>query len=131
MSTSKKERGDLLTSNIWKDQTDCILDVRITNLDAPSMSHREPEAVLLSQERKKKKKHLQACLFQRRHFFPFVVSCDGVLGTEAKVELQNVAGSLTKKSGKSFSETSNFMKSRMNIAIVRATSEDHTSPRAE
>ena len=28
-------RGDLLIRNIWKHQTDCILDVHITNLDAP------------------------------------------------------------------------------------------------
>ena len=30
-----EERGDLLIRNIWKHQTDCMLDVRITNLDAP------------------------------------------------------------------------------------------------
>ena len=42
---------------------------------------------------------------------PFVVSCDEVLGNEVKVVLQNLAGSLAKKSGKSYSETSNFMKS--------------------
>ena len=55
------------------------------------------------QEREKKKKYLQACLDQRRHFSPFVVSCDGFLGNEAKdVVLQNFAGSLAKKSGKSY-----------------------------
>ena len=121
MSTPTEERGDLLIRNLWKHQTDCILDVRITNLDAPSNIHRKPESVLLSHEREKKKKYLQACLDQRRHFSPFVVSCDGVLGKEAKVVLQNLAGRLAKKSGKPYSETSNFMKSRMSIAIVRAT----------
>ena len=65
---------------------------------------------------------------------PFVVSCDEVLGNEVKVVLQNLAGSLAKKSGKSYSETSNFMKSRMFIAIVRATDQckhelnEQTSP---
>ena len=121
MYAPTEARDDILLRNIWKHQTDCILDVRITNLDAPSNIHRKPEAVLLSQEREKKKKYLQACLDQRRHFSPLVVSCDGVLGNEAKVVLQNLAGSLAKKSGKSYSETSNFMKSRMSIAIVRAT----------
>ena len=47
MSTPTEERGDLLIRNIWKHQTDCILDVRITNLDAPSNIHRKPEAILL------------------------------------------------------------------------------------
>ena len=70
VSTPTEERGDLLIRNIWKHQTDCILDVRITNLDAPSNIHRKPEAVLLSHEREKKKKYLQLCLDQRRHFSP-------------------------------------------------------------
>ena len=30
-STSAEERGDLLIRNLWEHQTDCILDVRITN----------------------------------------------------------------------------------------------------
>jgi hypothetical protein len=28
----------------------------------------------------KKKKYLQACLEQRRHFTPFVISTDGLIG---------------------------------------------------
>jgi hypothetical protein len=39
------------------------------------------------------------------YFSLSVVSCDGVLGKETKVVLQNLAGSLAKKSGKSYSET--------------------------
>ena len=34
--TPTEERGDLLlVRNIWKHRTDCILDMRFTNLDAP------------------------------------------------------------------------------------------------
>ena len=108
--------------------------MRLSNFDAPSNIDRKPEAVLLSHEREKtKKKYIKACLDQRRHFSPFVVSCGGVLGNEAKVALQNLAGSVAKKSGKSYSETSNVMKSKMSIAIVRGKpnthgSEDHASP---
>ena len=47
-------------------------------------------------------KYLQACLDQHRHFSRFVVSCNGVLGNEAKVVLQNLAGSIAKTSGKSY-----------------------------
>ena len=86
-----------MNKNISKRQTDCILDLRITNLDAPSNIHRNPNAVVLSHQREKKKKYLQACLHQRSHFSPFVVSCDD--GNET------MAGSLAKKLGKSYSET--------------------------
>ena len=84
MFTPTEERGDLIIRNVWKHQSDCFLDVRITNLDAPSNIHRRPEAV---HEREKKKKYLQSCLDQRRHFSAFVVPCDAVLGNEAKVVL--------------------------------------------
>jgi hypothetical protein len=40
-----------------------------------------------------------------------------VLGKEAKTVLQNLAGSLAKKSGTTYSDTTNFRKSRMSIAI--------------
>ena len=39
----------------------------------------------------KKKKYLQPNLDHRRHFFPFEDACDGELGNEAKVVLQNPA----------------------------------------
>ena len=59
-----------------------------------------------------------------------VVHCN-----EAKVEIQNLAGSLAKKSGKTFCETTNVMQSRMSIAIKRISHiyapENHASPRAE
>ena len=45
-STPTEDRGNLLLRNLWKNQTDCILDVRITN---PNI-HRKPHAVLLSHE---------------------------------------------------------------------------------
>ena len=46
----------------------------------------------------------------------------GVHGNEPQVVLYNNAGSLTMKSGKSCSETSNFMMSTMSIAIVQGKS---------
>ena len=33
MSTPTEERGDILITNIWNHQTDCILDVHTMNLD--------------------------------------------------------------------------------------------------
>ena len=72
MTTPTEKRGDILLRNIWKQQDDCTLDVRITYLYAPSKIHRKSEAVLHFHEREKKKKYLQACLAQRRHFSSFL-----------------------------------------------------------
>jgi hypothetical protein len=41
--------------------TDCIVDVRVTDMDAKSYCHRDPAKVLITQE-KEKKKYLEACL---------------------------------------------------------------------
>ena len=112
--------------NIWKHETDFILDVCISNLDAPYYINRN-----MSVKRRKTSKsawtNAATSLPLRFH------ACDRVLGNEANVVLQNLAGSLAKKSGKSNSEMSNFMKSWM---IERAThlcaaSVDRASPRAE
>ena len=64
--------------------------------------------------------YIQVCLYQRRHFSRFVVSCDRVLENEAKEYYKTVQDALAKNSGKPYSETTNFMKLRMSI-VIRAT----------
>ena len=123
MSTPTEECGDLLIRNIWKYQTDCILDVRIANVHASTNIQRKQEAV-------EKKKYLQVCLDQRLRFSPIVVPCDGVLGNEAKLQkyyvIRNLPGNLAKKSGQANSETSNCM----SVAMFKRHI-DLASPRAE
>jgi hypothetical protein len=72
-------------------------------------------------ERAKKKKHLQACLDQRRHFSPFVVSVDGLLGKDAKTVLKVLASKMATKAGKPYSSVMGFVRARFSIAMVRAT----------
>jgi hypothetical protein len=81
--SSDEERGDLLIRGFWARGTDVIIDVPVTDTDAKSYLSWDPHKVLASQEREKNKKHLQSCLEQRKHFTPFVVSTDGLIGREA------------------------------------------------
>ena len=101
--------------------TDCIIDVRMTDLDCNSNRSKDPEKVLAAHEREKKRKYLEPCLEQRRHFTPFVASTDGLLGKEASTLLKRLAAELAEKSGKSYAEVSGFVRARISIAIVRAT----------
>jgi hypothetical protein len=56
--------------------------------------------VIQSQEKEKKKKYLEPCLEQRRHFTPLVVSTDGLLGREASTfATKRLAQKLAIKSG--------------------------------
>ena len=115
------ERADILVQSYWKRGYDCLFDVRITDTDAPSYRDVAPESVLRSQERAKKRKYLEPCLERRRHFTPLVFSVDGLRGTEADAALQRLASLLAGKWGQNYSQTCQFVRSRMSVALVRGT----------
>ena len=118
MSTSKKERGDLLTSNIWKDQTDCILDVRITNHGAPSNIHRKPQPFFpMSAKRKRKtSKPTKANAVTSLPLWFHVMECLEMKPRQYCKTLPEASPSLFPKP-----HTSLTVKSRMSVAIGRAT----------
>jgi hypothetical protein len=88
--TEKEDYGDVLIQGIWERGTDCILDVRVTDT-APTYQMKDPSKVLEAAECLKKKKYLQPCLDQRRHFTKCIVSLDGLIGKEAKMVLKVLA----------------------------------------
>jgi hypothetical protein len=110
-----------LIRGLWAQGTDCTIDVRITDVDAKSNRSKDSDKVLAAHEREKKKKHLGACLEQRRHFSPFVASVDGLLGEEAKILLRKLFAMLAETWKKPHSEVCGYVNARMSIAIVRAT----------
>ena len=71
--------------------------MRVVNTDDLSYVHRSPEKCLNEAERGKKKKYLEACLQQRRHFSPFEASADELLGVEATATLKRIASRLATK----------------------------------
>ena len=116
------ERGNIFICGLCARGTDCILDVQVTDNDSKSNRSKDPHKVLAAHEREKKKKYLGACLEQPRHFFPFVVSINGLLGKEAKILLKKLPLRLAKKWEKPCSEVCGFVNAPMSIAaIVRAT----------
>jgi hypothetical protein len=93
----------------------------VTDTDAPSYRTRDPASVLKSQEKEKKWKYLEACLEERRHFTPFVVSTDGMMGREANMFAKRLSAKLAKKWQKPYSQVCGYVNTRLSIAIVRAT----------
>jgi hypothetical protein len=106
---------------LWERGTDCILDVRATDTDAPTYQMKDPSKVLEVAEHLNKKKHLQPCLDQRRRFTPFSVSVDGLIGKEVKTVLKVLAARTATKAGKTHSNVMGYMRTRLSKAIVRAT----------
>ena len=101
--------------------TDCILDVRVTNLDAATYFNRDPDKVLLLQEKQKRTKYSKACTEQRRDLSPFVVSTDEMIGKSVKKILRSLAQILAEKWDSPYSNVCGFVNSRMGISIARAT----------
>jgi hypothetical protein len=92
----------------------------VTDTDAKSYRSRDPHKVLATQEREKKKS-LQSCLEQRKHFTPFVVSTDGLIGRETGELLKRLSLRLADKWERLYSVVHVFVSARMSIVIVRAT----------
>jgi hypothetical protein len=99
------------------------VDVRVTDTDSKSCCKRTLFKVLESaQEKEKKLKYLGACLENRPHFTPFVLSVDGLLlGREAKTFAKRLAVKLAGKWQKPCSQACGYVKARLSIAAVRAT----------
>ena len=95
--------------------------MRVVNTDALSYLKKAPEKCLHKAEKGKKKMYLEACLQQRRHFFPFVTSVDRLMGVEATATLKRIASRLATKWRHPYSKTCGYVKSRVAITLVRST----------
>ena len=71
--------------------------MRVVNTDSKSHSAKTPEKCLQEAERAKKNIYLESCLQQRRHFYTFVASVDGLLGMDLMATLKIIDSRLAKK----------------------------------
>jgi hypothetical protein len=115
------ERGDLLIQGFWARGTDAIIDVHVTDTDAKYYRSKDPHNVLAQHEKEKKWKYLASCTVQRKHFMPFVVSTDGLLGHEATELLKRLSLHLADKWQQPYSVIHGFVNAQISIAIVHAT----------
>ena len=116
-----EQKGDLLICDFWQNGTGSVHDMRVMNTYAKSHLAKTPEKCLQEAEREKKKTHLDTYLQQRRHFYPFVASVDGLLGVESTDTLERIASRLTTKWRQNYSRACRYVKSRVAITLVRAT----------
>ena len=116
-----EQKGDLLIRDLWQNGNDSVHDMRAVKHAAKSHLAKTPEQCLQEAEGAKKNMYLEACIHQRQHFSPFVVSFDGLLGLEASATLKMIASRLTTKWWHPYSRTCGYVKSRISITLVRAT----------
>ena len=83
--------ADLGIRGVCLPQTEALLDIRVTDADAPSYLTRSVGSVLAMAEEEKKQKFVSAVEARRGSFSPFVVMVDGVMGPEAVLFLRRLA----------------------------------------
>ena len=115
-------RADISVRGVYENQVEASLDIRVTDTDAESFKLKSVLQVLKSQEMDKKRKYKKPCEERRWHFTPFICSVDGALGKEALGFLKRLAHKLAIKWHSNYSVVMGFVRARVSLAIVRATS---------
>ena len=97
--------------------------MRITDTDAASKHHKDPQKVLSRHESEKKKLYSDACVETHQHFTPLVYSVDGLGGCKTiAAQKRLVASWLAAKWNQEYSEVCGFVRSRLAFTLVCATS---------
>ena len=91
------EKGYLLIRYIWTQGTDSIHDKRVVNTDAIFYQSKTPENSLETDEGENKRKYLNACLNECRHFTPFSALVCSLPRVEVKAMIKRIASRLAQK----------------------------------
>jgi len=70
----------------------------------------------------KKMRYFTHCIWQRKHFIPFVFSVDGLWGKDYKAASKQVASCLATKWQRLYSEVCDFIQSSLSITLFRNSS---------
>ena len=106
----------------WKKRQGSVFDVCVTDTDAPYQQGTDPQACLISHERRKKRHYLEPCLERHRSFTPLVFSVVGLMGKECTATMRRLAATLAIKWHAQYSSTVGYVRARLALALVRATS---------
>ena len=114
--------ADLFCRGVYVRQGGASFDIRVSDTDAISYQNRSPMSVLHSAEVEKKTKYSDA--YQERHmsFTSLVVSVDGMLAPEFTSFLRRIGEALSTKREKPYSKIMNWVKCRLSLAVLRASS---------
>ena len=94
---NKDMRGDVMIRVLWYSQLDTIIDIKLGDSDAETYKHDPMPTLLARWEKIKTDKHGKHRNNQRKHFSPFVLSVDGLLGREALVVISQLSEVMAEK----------------------------------
>jgi hypothetical protein len=114
--------ADIKIRGLWRRQRDALLDIRVTDTDAPSYLKRPVCKILEAEETQKNTKYHKAAEERKTDFAPIVISTDGAWAAQSKEVFKRVASGLAQKWEKTYGEVISWVRVRMQFAVIRATS---------
>ena len=87
----------VMVQGLWDCQVGAIIDVKIGDAYADTYTYEPITALLARWENIKKYKDGKHCHDQQKHFSPFVLSVDGMLGREALVLISQLSRFMSEK----------------------------------
>ena len=82
---------------LWDRQVNTIIDIKLGDADADTYKYNLMTSLLARWENIKKDKHGKHCKNQRKHFSPFVLSVEGMLGREDLVVISQPSRFMAEK----------------------------------
>ena len=98
-------KGDCSVRGFWVPQRVAVFDTRILNKNAPSYKNLSLDAAFNIHRNEKKNKYSAQVEQRRGCFTPIIATCEGILDREAKAYIKRLAFHLSKRWGKSYSQT--------------------------
>ena len=118
----RETQDDMSIWGLWESQTGRIIDIRFGYAGANTWKPVRMDKLLEYWEKTNKNKHGQACYNQRRHFSPFVLSVDSMMGKEELLVLATLSQIMAAKMEEPISQITGWYNVRIKIAVVRSYS---------
>ena len=114
----KESRGVVLVHGLSETGSSCVLDICITDTNAPCYADKTLKKVLETHVKRKKDKYLQACLDRRRSFTPLVYSAKWLACKEDRAFEKRIASLRSEKWNRTYSELVGYVRGRMAMSIL-------------
>jgi len=118
----KSLQADFSARGIWESQRLCFFDNRIIDADTPGRLNQNTstESALNTSARLKKVKYMKVCEDLRASFTPLVCTVDGCFHREFEIFKKRTGAKLACKWQKPYSVVLNWVKVRLQFALIRA-----------
>ena len=115
-----QNRCDVGIRGLFKRGIWTFVDVTIINSEGKTHSKVSPDKALHNVEQAKRRHHKDELLASRRHFSPFGMTTDGLLGSAAVTLVRRLASAISEKSGIAYSVLVSRIRAGLSFALARA-----------